>query len=1385
MKGTFKLFTLAVAVAALASCSNDDFERATFSADKAELTGTLGFAKGTTRSGMQEAAGYGSEEIVWTKGDKARVFTMNQLTYNAYTLVGGENSPVGKFTSESGNVLSGDKYAVTDASMVYALSADDQARPLLTMTIPSSYEVDQELMGEGIYKFPAPFWGKVNQEKDNGDGTYDLGVTFMPLIAYLRVDLANLPVGTKAIVLTTHGSGTHPSTYSAFPGEQEGFQLFSENELTFNSSTPTIDDWMEYYNSELGWVTGGKSEPLSGTLNAILSDEDFVTDWEDPAYAPETWPALGFDERLVSSDTLRIDLAKIQKIKYGEWEDEIVTKNANQIFWVPIVAQYYKDLHVIAVTEDSPLSYQWVGKELKCWSDQTFTCNDIWDLTVATLDMEEYKDYFNVDGSISTSKLSEVLLLETQRLVEEGIGRTLNVDVPEITVDGPLYIDRTLTYTDEWGKKHGIDYNFIINSISSTSLPIVESKANNKTNPDGTKSLEWLRSENVDPDASLREVTITNVPGNGLESLFVVAPTSKVILAGDAFTGQVMVRASNDKYVSGHALEPGSNHLQDATDAALIVKTSVNALYYGFYNYNEQLTEITSYTNIAEVGDIYIYAGGNEETEIGLLAISGSVEGSKEMAIRLTDVLVDEIFFPNNQNCKRVIYTTGSTAIKEINETHEYSEDTNNLFIQSYWTGQALTEKALQAGFDQEQIFTAAQLASAGQDGENEYGGQAEYQINDYVQNIWLGGATYPWVGAEVDVEEFVFDGNDHKSLRNMTLETNNTTFIDPHHCCTSCGPVRKLKVTQDLGLFRSIVNTSSATIFDVNLNDVKLVTDARIDNIGSLAGRVETDYLDLDDNWIGEVKINVNGNNIGGMIGLAEIDGNVDMDGNIVGGSVNESGYVISKLANVGGQIGLLDAEGEVTITGSVVEFDDENLGTIQGGGESYAEWNNRQDEVSYISPAQEDAANVPLSYVGGIAGLIHAEEGTTIEESKVTVANEILGKGSYVGGLAGAIIDEAAVTIGHGGYNHSALNLDGANQAPTGFPEWATLEKDNDSGFNNTVTAHMVKSENGSFAAGGVGYLKAEGGVVANENKIDVDEVRTLGKDLQGSYAAGLIGKLEADEESQASGNKIVVDKIRAYGKNAAGLIGMSYITNPEGIKIYNTKVIAATAENDGTYRADLGYVGGLIGTVQYGKAQIGCNYGYLDNSSKTIHRWPTEIKVQNMKGALAVGGAVGDNEAQLTVFAGNDYDYIAVGSAFTAPDNKNTAVTGIAPIAFKHSFKNNTEADAWYNQDDLHRQYAGSMSNVLGFLQKRAYIYDKTLVVGEISADTRKNAIRCWNHRDEQHTQAENLKFWGDLKDYVGWGQSGFYYLNGPTSQWADQNYNTYKPADNYKK
>jgi len=87
----------------------------------------------------------------------------------------------------------------------------------------------------------------------------------------------------------------------------------------------------------------------------------------------------------------------------------------------------------------------------------------------------------------------------------------------------------------------------------------------------------------------------------------------------------------------------------------------------------------------------------------------------------------------------------------------------------------------------------------------------AQYQINSLLEDMWLGGSVFGWVGPEVTVDGFTFDGNG-VALKKMHMPQfekdavaaggNKLTVYtyDPHICCTSCGFNREKKVTPETG---------------------------------------------------------------------------------------------------------------------------------------------------------------------------------------------------------------------------------------------------------------------------------------------------------------------------------------------------------------------------------------------------------------------------------------------------------------------------------------------------------------------------------------------------------------------------------------------------------
>lgn len=1159
MKVISKLFVLAAATMALASCSDDLTSGAKYAANKASVNAELEQpGDGSfTRMGINDA----TSKVVWTTGDELRVFTLEKLTYNTYNLIDGAGSTSGDFESSDTHDLVGIKYAITEAGMVYGVSAYEETQARLTMTLTPSYDVDEEMLEGGIHNFPIPMWGKTI-ETPIGDDKYEVQSTLCSLISYLRIDVKNLPVDTKAIVLTTHGHGDGDNG----AGIDGFFQLWNESPGFTN-----YNQWYNAYEEKTNAIYGGNSEALSGTLNCLLEKDTYLQ--------------VDKESRLVPFDTLRVNIAPIVGIEdeYGR----IHYENSDQVIYMPVLVNTYKDLHVIAVTEDSPLSYQWVGQEIASYQDEEFKRNGVHYVDLQNIVLED-RDY-------TAAELSWII---KNSIDPTNLFRTSVIEVPSFISDGtPIVIDR---------EDKGNNVQLIFDKISGDAevITIEEGKVNGYSVASGTYTyttteiislipfrtrttevemvtteqipvLDYILPTEQKVGEAKREVGIVLPASTGNETAYnwnVLLPTSNVAIGAidgmnknDNFT----VLAANTKEVSGRDLtENDGDKLNNYKNASVIVTCGLNSLIIA----------------PGSEGDVYCYWGGAEEPEI----INFALLSTNSVSIRLTDFLVKYLGQVNNRSAKRAVYTTGSSAIQNfelikdgsdvtiedswtgteiaLNDSYKENMIPRNSGIYAYWTGAALTENAIELGYDCGKVYTAAQLASVG---EVE---TAEYVIpNQAVYEMWLGGPDYPWMGAQVVVEDFKLRGRG-VSLQNMELETNDRNFVDPHHCCTSCGPVRKITVEDNLGLIRSIINESTAEVDSVNLNDVYLKTDARIDNIGSLVGYVETGNAIFESNQIGEIKIDVNGENIGGMVGNSQVS-QLNAKNNITTGYNKGAGYIISKLDSVGGQFGNIVASDAVLIESSTVGYAF-NVSSIKGG------------------------------YVGGIAGNI-LETGSgnvAIKSSTVTIGDKVSGNQQFIGGLAGII----------------------------------TSEKEGDVIFDsNTVTVEndIESEENGNVGGGSGKIVTNSGDITVDKNKITAKNIEANGA----SYAAGLVAELESESgNSDFDDNSVTADTIYTVDQFAGGWIGISNLMGDNAKLLIDRDNAASDSKVtvNKFIEATEGYAGGLIGEAEDGETFIGRKA--KDDEMKVQET--LTITVAELRAAYAGAGIVGDNEIDTHVWTGS---------------------------------------------------------------------------------------------------------------------------------------------------
>ena len=1064
-KNIFKLMTVALAVGALASCADNLPEVNGLNVKKGDLVATLPGSTNETRVAVISGG-----QFVWADDDQIQVYETSSLNFSTYTLEPGtEGTTTGVFNltsgpdqSESENKL----YAVTqprNSETIYGVSADAEGNAVLTATIQKEYPwATIESNGKTAYKVPTPFWGEATINKSNNT----INVDFQALTGFLKLDLRALPMGTKAIVLTNH-----------------------EDIEVGDGGSPVV--YTEY--------NGGSNEPLSGTMRAVLNDG----------------VGLAVDNHLAKYDEIRVNIEEVTMVD-GE----------DYILYIPVVAQHYDKLYILAVKEDNRANYTWDDAEiLRELDDYTMTINQ----TIPVIALSEVLD-LNALGATSW--------LEASQLIADNYDGKHTM---RFKVDGSAFAAGDLYIANNLSGQTSAEIEFI---DATTLQSVVECKANTLSSGDfknfSTSPVDLASAQLLSDAEKVKARTITlKFDVDVAADLDIILPTSYVVIDSEEDqTGAIKVFAANNK--NGGVGGYDATNL-NAKDASVTIKGGKLAS-----GESLEYTAIDIYPNSR--GDVYVY---EEDTQIATLTFLGA---QKKGNLRITDALIDNIVYESTAANNQIsIYTTGSAAIKT-----GITGDANKAKIYAYWTGRALTDNALDEGYDCGTIFTAAQLQGVGlAAGLNEGGGTHtfasghdltalapvyEYIISDRVNNIWLGGKTFPWLGAQVakligdtntegltdrtiidpDKTEplystawytpqaltaaVVIDGNG-KNLHNMLLTLDDPYFVDPHSCCTTCGDM-SVKVTEDLGLVRCIITTETAKVKNIMLNDVLLESNVNVDNVGAIVGEIGAEGdVTLASNNATNIRIETLGDNIGGQVGNLVTRGATDIDDVLVGQEVVETGvndiYVKTTGDNCGGVIGNLESTGAVSVDNAIVHLDEVSAtyGSNVGGliGDLYFETNARfgtidgaENEVivDVIKATQKSANQMYLeetgNNVGGIVGQAIGKDvnmviNTAADGNVATVeSDEISGENQHVGGLVGFEYTGAANAI----FNNKETDL-------------------------IDVTVGKLQANNG-FVGGLAGYIPVANLIKVNavpgDIDVDLDE-------LNGAFAAGgLLGSHDA---------------------------------------------------------------------------------------------------------------------------------------------------------------------------------------------------------------------------------------------------------------------------------
>ena len=1091
MKGLIKLFSAAAIVGTMASCSDDlSLSKSDGFIGKGDLYATLNNGDSdATRMGVLQ-----DKSVVWSLGDQIKIYSPEALKSNSYDLdpaSAGYTSGTFNLTVDNGVANLGNLVAITASSSqedtkVYA---DEDGDMHLIAKIPADFDQFEMTQANGkmlYWPLKVPYYGlDVSFNADNS-----LIATMNPTASLLMIDVAALPEGTKAIVLTTHGDSWIDGTMS----DADLRTLRTETDLIQRAQDAVAAGFMP--------PLGGKDEALSGTLTCKL----------------ELGTKLVIDEDFRHADTLRINIPELE-------DDQ------DKIIFVPVVAQQYDRLTVLAVSDDSKEPYFWPNAEvLKVFEDQNFIVTTRY--TIAEAMPVEYD---------ATNKTTADLSKYIAELVLNDRAHTINVLVDGVltsTGDDVIYIANNIP-----GKSN---VNIVFADPQGFDFDIVEAEANydaslNNSAWHDLHTPNFLNAPvapylNVYSQDKERQVTITFAEGETGDH-YVILPESNVVIdaEGDGIAGgTVAIVGSNTKEVSGYTDEDEWNTPLNKTNAGIVLKGSTDGIY-----------EILP----GQLGHIYAKGNGIDD-EIAEIQIDGILTYPANIDLRVTDMLVELIDYPQlGANAEGVIYTTGNAAIKDITEGH--TGHGNTIKVNASWTGKQLSIPALQKGYDQNEIYTAAQLQGMGRATHTGAGVSPEdYVMNDRVRSVWLGGSLFPWIGADVTMPDgtaisssFTFNGK-NCNLRNMVLDLYEPWL--PVDCCCADNRVR---VDANLGLISRIVTSSSVAIYDVDLSDVKINTQKFvIPNIGAICGLIDAESdVSLNNNAVASVRIDARGTNIGGAFGLVSSENDVVINDLRVdeASAIYGKSWVESEAENVGGLIGAIANWDEITntydyvanvnayklyIKGQYVRSQDNNVGGQVGLVKTTVLDFGGKDRTNNYVELDHEVYSDGGSNVGGLIGQADYEDdeeanisGTVFVRQRIQAdinyqdtnrGNRVNETGSNVGGLVGLNIIADALSA----FNYTYIL--------------------------GSVSTKVIKAENRN-AGGFVGYYEANEVHTPNINNDNIVNVSQLLEATEG-YVGGVYGYIRTADygyigSSDATNKHLnVTIKEIAGAKAVGGLIG-----------------------------------------------------------------------------------------------------------------------------------------------------------------------------------------------------------------------------------------------------
>ena len=522
MKKFIKMIPAALALVALASCSNDDFlgENGLDSLDGKTVL------KVTTNEGVTRANAYGEDAItVFGTGDVIRVYDGKLQKYDSFKFATDEDGDSYFVVADEAhrNVAKGDaQFALfgAEGQISYAGWNNGKNVALLQIKSPAATYDEGATNGDIVtYKSALPLWGPVSQVSGQ---KYEFETPLARLTGYAAITFTNGKYG-KVTAVRARSMKYVPGKTKADYKPYKGYIIKKETDkwkvIKADGTTVITDD-------ESNFVTAEGAQAMSGWFDAVLETDGYLTKTDAPVADTQ-------DPNIVE---VKVDI------------ENNPMKDFTNIVYLPIVPGTYDLLS---------FEYQIEGE-----TDTWHVLGAAADFTAKRTSKLSFNQGFAADlGDLVPEQLSDILADDA------NINADLIYNINKLSINANDYHAR---------------YEVKVPNMKAKSVTLNIKELNNTVEQDAANTslaqrLYFINADDNTPYEGTVTVNVAGVTSGTKDNLPVInLPKTNVVLAGDFSTiKNIDIRAAKSmKFGDGKTVSTFENDITTAQTSSYITTIS-------------------------------------------------------------------------------------------------------------------------------------------------------------------------------------------------------------------------------------------------------------------------------------------------------------------------------------------------------------------------------------------------------------------------------------------------------------------------------------------------------------------------------------------------------------------------------------------------------------------------------------------------------------------------------------------------------------------------------------------------------------------------------------------------------------------------------------------